>query len=147
MQAGERPIITADIARGVARYFAGLGEAAILEFTLASGRRADIASLDRKGQITLVEIKSSIEDFRADSKWPEYLEFCDRFYFAVNETFPREILPEEAGLIVADRYEAAVLRPSPIRKLAGSRRRAVTLRFARTAAEKLTRLTDPERYL
>ena len=96
------------------------------------------------GEIWIVEIKSSLEDFRCDQKWPEYREFCDRLFFAVAPTFPRQVLPEDTGLIVADRYGGEVLRPAPEHKLAGARRKAMTLRLARTAALRLQGVIDPE---
>ena len=91
----------------------------------------------------MVEIKSSLADFRADQKWPEYLEFCDHFYFAVPEGFPQEVLPEDQGLLVADSYGAAVLRDSLTFGLAPARRKSLLLRFAQTAAGRLQNLTDP----
>ena len=142
--AAERPPDLARLlARGVARTLAEHGVACLAEFVLGCGRRADLTGLDRAGKITIVEIKTSLADFRADQKWPEYLDYCDQFYFAVPEGFRLEILPEDCGLMVADGYGAAILRPSPPYALNGSRRRAEALRFARAAAERLNRLTDP----
>ena len=132
------------IQRGVRRLFAQLGLASLPEFTLASGRRADVIALAPDGRLTIVEIKSSVADFRADHKWPDYRDFCDRFFFAIPETLPAEILPEAAGLIVADSFGAAILREPPEHPLAGARRKAVTLRFARSAAGLLHSLADPE---
>lgn len=129
-----RPEMTTRVTRGVLRLFIDQGFAPITEFPLPNGRRADIVGLDRKGRIAIAEVKSSREDFVADAKWAEYLEFCDFFYFAVSEDFPREILPDQCGLIVADAYGGAVLRGDPERKIAAARRKAVTLRFARRAA-------------
>jgi hypothetical protein len=122
-----------DIARGVLRLFDELGYAGITEFPLANGRRADVVGLDDRGQVAIVEIKSSWTDYITDSKWTEYREYCDTFYFAVAESFPRERLPEDVGMIVADRFGGAVLRPSGVIALAPSRRRALTLRLARFA--------------
>src|SRR5690606_37192253 len=104
-----------------------------------------VAALATDGRITLVEVKSGIPDFRADGKWHEYLEFCDAFYFAVAPDFPLDLLPdaETCGLIVADPWEAAILRPAPARTLAAVRRKAVTVRLARVAALRLRALTDP----
>ena len=118
--------------------------ASITEMTLANGRQADVAAIDRGGFITIVEVKASVADYRGDRKWEDYKDFCDRFYFAVDPAFPQEILPPEAacGIIVADRYEALEVRPAPEHKLAGARRRAVTLRFARMVADRLRRLTE-----
>ena len=126
-------IEAADIARGVLRLLDELGSAGITEFSLANGRRADVIALDDKGQVTIVEIKSSWVDYATDGKWPEYREFCDAFYFAVAESFPHERIPQEAGLIIADRFGGAVLRPSPLIALPAARRRALTLRLARVA--------------
>jgi hypothetical protein len=137
------PLTALLLARGVCRELQLLGYASLLEVALANGRRADVMALGGGGEIAIVEIKSSLADFRADRKWPEYWEFCDRLYFAVAADFPRDILPEECGLIVADPFGAAMLRPSPVRKLGGARRRAVTLRFARLGAQRLRRTLDP----
>jgi hypothetical protein len=132
------------IQRGVRRLFALLGHATLPEFTLASGRRADVIALAPDGRLTIIEIKSSIADFRTDQKWPDYRDFCDRFFFAIPETVPIEILPDVTGLIVADSFGAAILREPPDHPLTGARRKAVTLRFARAAAGLLHALADPE---
>ncbi len=118
--------------------------APVSEVSLASGRRADIAAVAESGEIWIVEIKSSIEDFRTDQKWPEYRDYCDRLLFAVAPAFPNEILPADAGLIIADRYGGEILRPAPEHKLAGARRKAVTLRLVHTAAFRLQAAIDPE---
>ncbi|HEX6101508.1 MAG TPA: MmcB family DNA repair protein [Alphaproteobacteria bacterium] len=131
------------LCRGVCRALTDLGYAPLPEFRLACGRRADIFALSDRGEAVIVEIKSSVEDFRADQKWPEYQPWCDRFYFAVSESFPRELVPEECGLIVADSWTAVILRDSPVRTLAPARRKALTLRAALAASERLLRLTDP----
>jgi hypothetical protein len=141
---GRQSIVALGIQRGVRRLFAQLGHATIPEFTLANGRRADIIALAPDGLLTIVEVKSSVADFRADRKWPDYEEFCDRFYFAVPETVPFAILPEDRGLILADSFGAAIVRDSLHHPLAGARRKAVTLRFARAAASLLHALADPE---
>lgn len=127
------------LARGAARLLYDLGYNAIPEFSLATSRRADLFAISKKGEISIVEVKSGVADFRADSKWPEYREYCDRLYFAVSARFPQELIPQEAGLIVADGFGAAILRESPHTPLAPARRKAVTLRFARCAAERLMR--------
>ena len=132
------------LARGVSRLFSQLGLSSVHEFVLPTGRRVDVAGLGGKGELVFVEIKTSLADFRSDFKWESYCEFCDRFYFAVPEEFPREILPEEVGLIVADPYGGAVLREAPVWPLPGARRRAMLLRYAHHAALRLQRLTDPE---
>lgn len=122
-----------DIARGVLRLFDELGYAGITEFSLANGRRADVIGLDERSRLAIVEIKSCWADFATDGKWWEYRDYCDAFYFAVAESFPRERLPDDVGLIVADRYGGAVLRPAPVSALAAARRRALVLRLARVA--------------
>lgn len=111
--------------------------------TLASGRRADIVGIGRDGCIWIVEVKSSVVDFRTDAKWPGYRDFCDRLFFAVPTAFPSEIMPGEAGLIVADAFGAAIVRDAPEHKLAGARRKAVMLRFAHVAANRHHALVDP----
>jgi hypothetical protein len=118
------------LARGVGRALAERGYASLTEVSLANGRRADVMGLGRAGELVIVEVKSSLQDFRSDAKWPEYREFCDRFYFAVAENFPRDAIPGDCGLIVADGFGGAVLREAPLLALAAARRKAVTLRFA-----------------
>ncbi len=132
------------LARGVARLLARMGYQSLGEFRLKSGRRADVAGLDRKGRIVIVEIKRSLADFRADQKWPEYLDYCDSFYFATPKGFPDGIMPEDHGLILADRFGGEVVRPSAtLPRLHASRRKEVTLRFALGAAGRLRGLLDP----
>lgn len=134
------------VSRGVIRLFAGLGFASIREFVLGSGRRADVAAIDSAGRLIIVEIKVSLADFRADRKWPEYLDYCDALYFAIPPDLPRgpfEALPEAVGLIVADRFGAGIVRDAAWGKLNASRRRAETLRFALVAATRLCRRDDP----
>jgi len=133
-----------DICRGVARLLKLHGLAVVSELALANGRRADVAGIAEGGEIWIVEIKSCLEDFRTDQKWPEYRDFCDRLFFAVAPDFPREVLPEDTGLIIADRYGGEIVRPAPEHKLAGARRKAMTLRLARTAAFRLQGAIDPE---
>lgn len=129
--------------RGVARMLAEHGFATITEFSLKNGRRADLVGLDKRGDIVIVEVKSSLADFRSDSKWPNYLEHCDRFFFAVDEAFPSDVLPAEEGLIVADKFGAEIIREASPRKVNAARRKALTLKFARGAAQRLKELTDP----
>ncbi len=131
------------LARGVCRALSDHGLATLTEFTLGSGRRVDVIGLDRRGQVTIVEVKTSLEDFRSDRKWPEYLDFCDRFFFAVPEGFPRHVLPADCGVMAADAYGAVILRESPAFRLSAARRRAQGLRFGLAAAERLGRLIDP----
>ena len=140
---GAEPAGAAALCRGVCRALDQLGYASLLEFPLANGRRADVIALGRDGEVVIVEVKSSLADFRADRKWPDYWEFCDRLYFAVGEGFPRDVLPEECGLLVADGYGAATLRDPAPRPLAPARRKALMLRFGLAAASRLRRLTDP----
>lgn len=132
------------VQRGVLRHLALAGLAGIPEFALVSGRRADILALGPKGEITIIEIKSSVTDFRTDAKWPEYRAFCDRLLFAVPLDFPVEILPEETGLLVADAFGAECLRDPPLHPLPPATRKALTLRFARAAATRLAVLYDPD---
>jgi hypothetical protein len=137
------PLTAPLMARGVCRALGQMGYASLVEFSLANGRRADVMALSRGGELAIVEIKSSIADFRADRKWPEYWEFCDRLYFAVGASFPHALIPVECGLVVADPFGAAILRDPPPRLLNAARRRAVTLRFALAGAQRLYRLIDP----
>ena len=131
------------VCTGARRLLAGLGYASITELTLASGRRADILALGPDGCVWIVEVKSSLADFRADAKWPDYREFCDRFFFAVGPDFRTDVLPPVTGIIVADGYGAALLRDAPEHRMAGARRKAVMLRFAHTAANRHHMLVDP----
>jgi len=131
------------VRRGLGRLVRNLGYAMAVELTLASGRRADAVALGPKGEIWIVEIKSSLEDLKADSKWPDYRAHCDRLYFATHAEVPLDAFPEEAGLILCDRYGGEILRPAPEHKLAGAARKAMTLRFARAAAGRLHDLLDP----
>jgi len=142
---GRQSPIAFGVQRGVRRLFAQLGHVTMPEFTLANGRRADIIALSPGGALTIVEIKSSVADFRADRKWPDYEDFCDHFYFAIPETVPFDILPEDRGVIIADSFGAAILREASRHPLAGARRKAVTLRFAHAAASLLHALADPDR--
>ncbi len=131
------------VTRGVCRALDEQGYVSLTEFTLASGRRADVIALGEDGEVLIVEVKSSAADFRSDGKWHEYLDYCDRFFFAVPEDFPRDLLPAECGLIVADAYGAEELRPAPAEPVHASRRKALTLRIARVAAARLREVTDP----
>ncbi len=131
------------VCTGVRRLLAGHGCASVTELTLASGRRADVIGLTAEGCIWIVEVKSSVADLRADSKWPDYRDFCDRFFFAVPSNFRIDLLPAETGLILADSYGAAMVRDAPEHRLAGARRKAVMLRFAHVAANRHHALVDP----
>ncbi len=129
---------TAEITRGVCRLFLDLGFSPLCELTLITGRRVDVAGLNKQGQLIVAEVKSSVADFRSDHKWTEYLGHCDRFFFAVNRDFPSGLIPQDVGLIIADGYGGSILRESPTLKLAAARRKALTLKFARVAAERLS---------
>lgn len=131
------------IQRGVARLLRAANFAVLPEFTLASGRRADIMAVSDAGEIWIVEIKSSPEDFRSDAKWPEYRDWCDRLFFAISTEMEPDMMPVDAGLIVADSWGADILRHAEAAGLHASRRKAVTLAFARAAALRLHGLYDP----
>ena len=129
-----RPETTEAVTRGAARLFIALGYAPLAEVTLPNGRRADLVALGPRGEIAIAEIKSGPEDYRTDRKWGDYAPFCDAFYFAVGPHFPRQILPDGPGLIVADAFGGAVLIEAPLTPLVAARRKALTLSFARLAA-------------
>ncbi len=128
---------TAAITRGAGRLLSDLGYDWLREFRLATGRRVDLIGVNRRGAFVIVEVKSSLADFRADGKWRDYLDWCDSFYFAVDSAFPADVLPAEQGLVVADGFGAAIVREAPPAQLHASRRKALTLRFARKAARRL----------
>jgi hypothetical protein len=134
-----RPETTVGVTRGAARLLADMGYAPLLEVCLPNGRRADVMALGRKGDIIIVEVKSGVDDYRVDRKWPEYAPFCDAFYFAVAPEFPEGILPDEPGLIVADGFGGADDRPAPPAALAPARRKALTIAFGRLAAMRTLR--------
>jgi hypothetical protein len=144
LPSGGELLTAALLARGVCRALEQLGYASLLEFPLANGRRADIVALGRSGDLVIVEVKSSVTDFRTDHKWDQYRDFADRFYFAVPKNFPAALIPEECGLIVADAFAAALIRDGVQSPLVPSRRRALTLRFALLAAARLRRQLDPQ---
>lgn len=131
------------LARGVARLLRSLDHAVLCEFVPSRGLRVDVISITPKGEIWIVECKSGRADFTADRKWQNYLEWCDRYFWAVDTAFPAEILPPETGLIVADDYDAAILRMGPLTPLAGARRKVMVQKFARHAALRLQALRDP----
>ena len=138
------PVSAALLSRGICRTLEQLGYVSLVEFPLANGRRADILALGRTGDLVIVEIKSSVADFRADRKWNTYRDFSDRLYFAVPNDFPRALIPDECGLMVADSFSALVLRDGATTRIDAGRRRALTVRFGRVAAARLRRLLDPE---
>ena len=134
---------TAAIRRATARFCIQLGWAALHEVTLANGRRADILALRPDGGFVCIEVKSGAADFLVDSKWPDYRDFADALYFAVDADFPQGLLPDEVGLIVTAGAEAALLRDSVNHPIPPARRRALTLRFATLAANRLAIAIDP----
>jgi len=111
--------------------------AVLPELALANGRRADLVGLSEKGEIWIIEIKSSIEDFRVDRKWPDYRAYCDRLFFATHPEVPLDIFPDDCGLLLSDGYGAHLLREAPEHKLPPATRKAVTLDFSRSAAQRL----------
>jgi len=144
----DAPPLAADVARGVTRLFCRQDLFAICEMPLANGRRADLMAIDSKGGLTIVEIKVAKADLLGDCKWTDYLDYCDRFFWAVPPHLAHILqeeryLPDDAGLIVADRYDAAMVRQAAHRPLAPARRKAELLRFARRAARRLSAQIDP----
>jgi hypothetical protein len=129
--------------RGAMRLLESMGHGVLTEFPLKNGRRADILSLSANGEIWIVEVKSCVADFRSDRKWQDYLAWCDRFFFAAGPDFPAEIFPEAAGILIADCYEAVLIREPAETSLASPRRKALTLRFAHLAARRLSDLCRP----
>jgi hypothetical protein len=150
MDGAAEKLVAEDVARGVARLFLRHDWLAMTEVPLGNGRRADVMALCPKGSVTIVEIKVSRADLLGDGKWPDYLDYCDRYFWAVPQGFDLglfervELMPERAGLIVADRYDAAIVREPAEFPLAAARRKAETLRFARRAARRLTFGSDEE---
>jgi hypothetical protein len=138
-----RDAVTREVCRGVGRLMRAHGLACLNELPLPNGRRADVVCLSASGDIWIVEVKSGIEDFRVDNKWPEYRDFCDALFFAVTPEFPVDILPADTGLILADRYGGEIVRDAPQHRLAPARRKSMTLRFARAAALTLQTVADP----
>jgi hypothetical protein len=138
-----RPEVTQAVTRGAMRCLRALGYSVLSEVILASGRRADVLALSPSGRIVIVEVKSSIEDWRADAKWSGYAAFCDGLAFAVAPDFPTDVIPDEVGLIVADAYGGAVIREPAEVPLPPARRRAILMRFAALAADRLQAVVDP----
>jgi hypothetical protein len=132
------------IARGTARLLQSLGFCCISELPLPSGRRADLVALNDRGEIWIIEIKSSVEDLRADQKWQDYRAHCDRLFFAFTQDLPTEIFPQQTGLIVADSYGAHLHCEAPEHRLPAPTRKLMLLRFATAAAARLNRLADPQ---
>ncbi|SPH22276.1 hypothetical protein ASD8599_03019 [Ascidiaceihabitans donghaensis] len=131
------------LARGVSRHLGHLGMASLEEFVPTRGLRVDVIALGPKGEIWVIECKSSRVDFQSDSKWQGYLDWCDRFFWAVDGDFPTELLPDDTGLIIADGYDAEVQRMPDEVKLAAARRKKIIQKFATDAARRLHRLRDP----
>lgn len=144
----DAPPVAAEVARGVTRLFCRQDLFAICEVPLPNGRRADMMAIDSKGALTIVEIKVAKSDLLGDGKWTDYLDYCDRFFWAVPAHLAsicegERFLPNAAGLIVADRYDAVLIREATHRPLAPARRKAELLRFARRAARRLSAQIDP----
>ncbi len=140
---GRQSEVAAELQRGVCRAFRALGHSVVTELSLANGRRADVVALSGGGDVLIVEIKSCLLDYRSDAKWQDYLDYCDRLYFAVTPDFPCAVIPEEAGLILADRYGAELVREPLEERLSAARRKAMMLTFARAAALRLQLHLDP----
>ncbi|WP_287465922.1 MULTISPECIES: MmcB family DNA repair protein [unclassified Thalassospira] len=132
-----RPQITAEVTDGVCRLLYHHQMSCLTELRLGNGRRLDVLALGAKGELWAVEVKSSVEDFRADQKWQSYLDYCDRFFFAVPMDFPRDLIPDDVGLIVADRFEAAIIRQCEESSLLAARRKKLLISFGQTAATRL----------
>jgi hypothetical protein len=131
------------VARGTARLLHALGHGVVSELPLPSGRRADLVALDAGGEIWIVEVKSSIADFRADQKWQDYRAHCDRLFFATHMEMPHKIFPPDAGLIIADAFGAQTMREAPEHRLPAATRKSMMLIFARASALRLQSLADP----
>ncbi len=140
---GRQSETAAAIQRGVGRLLRAHNYSILTEFTLASGRRADVIGLSPDGTLWIIEIKSSLEDFRVDTKWPEYRDYCDRFSFAIPQSMDATLIPQEAGLILADQYGAEIMREASQHPLHAARRRAVLIAFAQVGATRLHSLWDP----
>lgn len=131
------------LARGVARHLRSHQFVSVEEFVPTRGLRVDVMGLGPKGELWVVECKSSRADFQADAKWQGYLDWCDRYFWAVDTAFPTDLLPDGTGLIIADAYDAEIIRMAPEHKLAGARRKVLIQKFATHAARRLQALRDP----
>ena len=140
---GRQSAIAAELQRGVCRALRALGHSVVTELALANGRRADVVAVSPGGDVLIVEIKSCLMDFQSDGKWQDYLPHCDRLYFVVAPDFPCEVIPDHAGLFLADRYGAELVREPVEERLGAARRKAMLLCFARAAALRLQRHLDP----
>ena len=132
------------LARGVSRHLAGYGFACIEELVPVRGLRVDVMALGAKGEVWIVECKSSRVDFTSDCKWQGYLEWADRYFWAVDEAFPTELLPDDSGLIIADAYGGEIIRMPDETKLAPARRKVMIQKFAFHAARRLQMVRDPD---
>jgi len=132
-----------ELQRGVVRVLGQHAVSSVCELPLANGRRADVVGISEKGDVWIVEIKSSVIDFQTDQKWPDYTAYCDALFFAVKPDFPINILPTETGLIIADNYGGELVRKPTGDRLPAARRKAMTLRFAHAAARRLSQATEP----
>lgn len=131
------------LARGVSRHLRALGFVGLEEFVPERGKRVDVMALGPKGELWVIECKSSRADFQSDSKWEGYLEWCDRYFWAVDTEFPTDLLPSETGLIIADAYDAEIVRMAPEDKLDPARRKKIIQKFAMDSARRLQRYRDP----
>jgi hypothetical protein len=134
------------IARGASRFLRSLGFSCVSELTLPSGRRADLVAINARGDIWIVEIKSSVEDLRADQKWQDYRLHCDRLFFAFTQDMPCELFPPDTGLIVADAYGAHLQCDAPEHRLPAATRKSMLISFGLLAAQRMHRLADPQGY-
>ena len=132
------------LARGVCRHLSSHDFVTVEELTPTSGLRVDVMALGPKGEVWVIECKSSRADFQSDNKWQGYLEWCDRFFWAVDEDFPTDLLPDDTGLIIADGYDAEILRMAPEEKIAPARRKVMVQKFARHAATRWHAARDPD---
>ncbi len=140
---GRQSPTAAAIQRGTGRLLLSAGFASVPELSLANGRRADLMAINARGEIWIIEIKSSPADYLADHKWRDYMAYCDRFYFAIPTDMDRSLIDEAAGLLIADAWGAEIVREASEEKLSGARRKAVTLLLARTASLRLQSTIDP----
>nr|WP_183964067.1 MmcB family DNA repair protein [Sagittula marina] len=139
------PVLTPGqlLARGVSRHMSSLGFATVEEFVPDRGLRVDVMALGPKGELWIIECKSSRADFMSDGKWQGYLPWCDRYFWAVDQAFETDLLPEDTGLLIADGYDAEILRMGPEDKIAPARRKKLVQKFAFCAARRLQGLRDP----
>jgi hypothetical protein len=144
---GRQSAAALEIARGATRLLVNHGFFCLPEVALPNGRRADLMGISDRGELWIVEVKSSVQDFRVDQKWPDYQDYCDRLLFAVSPEFPLDLLPDTTGWIVADRFGADIIRDAPELKLAAARRKVLTVNLARQATARLLDLADPDRRL